>query len=113
MNVKLSIIPDRFQFQNIDEVRVRLMAFNSGEKESNPELGETTLFINGEESFSWSQTLGNGRHTEAWYRLPAGDSLSTSWDKLAPLLFKAAGSYSLELKMGDRTLQKLSVEVAP
>jgi hypothetical protein len=111
LTVEFTIAPAQFSISDIDKVKVQILAENQGKRTVQPRLAETRVFVNGEESMSWTLTIGNGRRSDDWFDLPPGKSVSMSWSTLAASLFTEPGNYSVQLLRKDKVLSESNVEI--
>ncbi len=109
VEIKLDITPQEFNHTDIGEVEVSFGAINKSARKQETHLNECTLYINGEYSFAWSMTLGNGHRSDSWYHLSGKDSVKMTWKHLAKSLFSEPGTYDLRLELGEKVIQEMVV----
>jgi len=111
IDVLLEVDPIVFPISDISAFKISISATNRGTEEVDPELHQASLFINGQNSLAWSETISNGRREEKWFALPPGDSVSMSWATIGKSLFPTPGDYTLELHYGGRVMDPIQVQV--
>jgi hypothetical protein len=113
IDVLIEADPTVFPISDISAFKISISATNRGSEEIDPELNQASLFINGQDSLAWNETIGNGRREEKWFALPSGESVSMSWSTIGRSLFPTPGDYTLELHYGGRVMAPIQVQVLP
>lgn len=109
IEIKLEVSPSEFDFADIEDVKITFGATNKGKETLPPKLDQCQLYINGEFSYAWSLTMGNGLRPYDWYDLPGNESVSLTWSTLAKSLITEPGTYQLRLELEDETIQEMVV----
>ena len=112
INVKLIAEPLQFTMQERNKFKISIAATNHGDETIDPELDKARLFINGEDSLQWSDTIGNGLREAKWFALPPGETVSMTWSSLASSLFPNPGTFELVLHYFDRELAPIQIQVS-
>lgn len=107
----LSATPLEFCFSLRKNFFITLMVTNCDNLIINPELHLTKLMINGKESFSWMEAVGNGLRDSNWFSLPPGETTSMSWSTMGDQLFPAPGEYILQLQLINIKSEQIKIIV--
>jgi hypothetical protein len=111
IQLKLIVAPTKFSLAERQQFKIGIEATNQGTQVIDPKLYRVQLFINGEESMIWNETIGNGRREAKWYALPPHETVSMTWSSMGTQLFPSAGDYSLVLQLGNTTLEPITIHV--
>jgi hypothetical protein len=104
LTVELTAQPLEFALAAADRFEIGVRATNIGTMTVDPGLDRVRLLVNGGDSLPFSETVSNGMVEAGWYALPPGETVSTTWQMMGPILFSAPGDYRLELVLGaDRS----------
>jgi hypothetical protein len=113
VEIELLAEPRALSMTERGRFEVGFVVTNPGARTVDPRLHLVRLEIDGEGSLQWAEAVGNGLREEEWFALPAGRSLSASWQSLGEVLLPAPGVYTLQLRLGDAASAPAEVRVSP
>ena len=102
---------DVFRWDDIDQVKTKVLVSNPAKNSLENQINRTQLFINGRAAISWSLTIQNGKRPRDWDTVPPGKSVEMEWQNLAQGLFPEKGDYKLTLKLEEEVLVEKNVVV--
>lgn len=77
---------------------VSISATNHSNQVIEPQLYNTDVFLNGEWSFRWMLTIGNGIRPRTWQHLPPKETISLTCIGTGEIMFREPGEYTVQLK---------------
>lgn len=113
IQLKLLASPLEFRMQDRSKFAVGMTAINAGHQTIDPGLHMLRLFVNDEDSLVWADAIGNGHREGTWSALPAGESVSMTWEGMGDSLFPRPGSYILKLHLEKVESAPVAVHVLP
>jgi acyl-CoA reductase-like NAD-dependent aldehyde dehydrogenase len=110
-DIKLLVVPERLSMSQRRMFQAGLEAVNRSATAIDPDLGSTTLTIDGRRSDAWDRVVQDAPRDASWRRLPPAQRVSVWWS-LGERLFDGPGRYQLVLKLGEHE-SVAEVEVTP
>lgn len=112
ITIELLASPRELSMTTRDTFEIGIVATNEGGTTIDPGLHLLQLFIDGEPSLQFGETVGNGLREKSWFELPPGKSASGTW-RMGEILFPRAGTYEIKLRLGDTESALVVVRVDP
>jgi hypothetical protein len=101
-----------FQLHEAEKLSVSFILVNDGEREVDPHIESSHLFINGSEPRDWALVIGNGLRSSWFSALPPGKVLSFRYE-LGPRYFAMPGIYTLRWESADFRSPTVTFRVLP